>query len=132
MTETQRCSACQRLNRVPAHDKGKARCGACGAPLTGDLSRLVIERWDALVRYVPAGTALSRATGRGGANDPAADPVRWLSEAAHMPRDDLDQVRLLRVHLASNKTVPPQVLTRALSTLDRAHAAVKRGHLSDG
>ncbi|HEX8771865.1 MAG TPA: hypothetical protein VF711_13955, partial [Acidimicrobiales bacterium] len=134
--ETQRCPACQRLNRVPAHDAGEARCGACGATLTGvpaprtpppagDLRRVVIERWDALVRYVPPNTALSRAVGRGGAHDPAGDPVGWLSNATLMPRDDLDQLRLLRVHLASNKTVPTQVLTRALDTLERAHATIR-------
>jgi hypothetical protein len=140
--ETQRCPVCQRLNRVPAHGAGSARCGACGATLTGkpapakaappgaDLARLVIQRWDALVRYVPPNTALSRAVGRGGAHDPAGDPVGWLSNAVHMPRDDLDQLRLLRVHLASNKTVPTHVLTRALETLDRAHATIQRSHLS--
>jgi hypothetical protein len=100
------------------------------APPAGDLSRLVIERWDALVRYVPPNTALSRAVGRGGAHDPAGDPVGWLSDAAHMPRDDLDQLRLLRVHLAAKKTVPTSVLTRALETLDRAHATLQRSHLS--
>ncbi|MDQ6928042.1 MAG: hypothetical protein M3159_05180 [Actinomycetota bacterium] len=139
----ERCPACQKLNRVPDHDAGTARCGSCGATLTGrpaqntaapsgDLSRLVIERWDALVRYVPPNTALSRATGRGGTHDPAGDPVGWLSSAAQMPRDELDQLRLLRVHLASNKTFPPQILTRALATLDQAHSAIQRSHLAPG
>lgn len=134
---TQRCPVCQRLNRVPAHDAGKARCGACGAllpqgaaatsaPGGGDMRREVIERWDALVRLVPRGRALDRATGRSGLDDPAADPVGWLSMASRIPRDDLDQVRLLRIHLASNKVVPHNVLTKALDTLHQAGAAVRR------
>lgn len=138
---TQRCPACGKLNRVPAHDSGKARCGACKAllgaapapgaapPRAGDLGRLVIERWDALVRLVPRGAALGRATGRDETDDPAADPVGWLSAAAHIPKDDLDQVRLLRIHLASKKTLPQNVITRALDTLDRAHAVLDPTHL---
>ncbi len=134
---TRRCPVCKKLNRVPPHDTGKARCGACRAPLTslagaagpaaprsGDLGRQVIERWDALLRLVPRGMALGRAVGRSGADDPAADPVGWLSNAAHMPRGDLDQVRLLRIHLASNKAVSQGVLTTALDTLDRAKAGL--------
>jgi hypothetical protein len=78
---------------------------------------------------VPKGVALGRATGRGEMDDPAADPVGWLSSAAHIPKDDLDQVRLLRIHLASNKTVPQNVLTRALDTLDRANTALGPTHL---
>ncbi len=80
----------------------------------------MIERWDTILRLVPGGMALGRAVGRSGADDPAADPVGWLSNAAHIPREELDQVRLLRIHLASNKVVPPGVLTRALDTLDKA------------
>ncbi|MDQ6796814.1 MAG: hypothetical protein M3011_02105 [Actinomycetota bacterium] len=80
---------------------------------------MVIERWDALLRLVPGGMALGRAVGRSGADDPAADPVGWLSNAAHMPRNELDQIRLLRIHLASNKVVPQGVLSSALDTLDR-------------
>jgi hypothetical protein len=64
-------------------------------------------------------------------DDPAADPVSWLSTVTHVPKDELDQVRLLRVHLASKKQAPHQVLTRALSTLDRAHAALGRTHLPE-
>jgi len=122
---------CNKLNRVPLHGSGKARCGACKASLTpqapgtapprsGDLGRQVIERWDAMLRLVPGGMALGRAVGRTGSDDPAADPVGWLSNAAHMPRSELDQIRLLRIHLASNKTVPPATLKSALDTLDKA------------
>ncbi len=129
---TQRCPMCKKLNRVPLHDTGQAHCGACKAPLnpraggasaqprSGDLGRMVIERWDALLRLVPRGMALGRAVGRSGADDPAADPVGWLSNAAHMPRNELDQIRLLRIHLASNKVVPQATLSSALDTLDRA------------
>ncbi len=128
---TQRCPVCKKLNRVPLHDTGKARCGACKAPLTpagsgtvppraGDLGRQVIGRWDAMLRLVPGGMALGRAVGRGGTDDPAADPVGWLANAAHMPRGELDQIRLLRIHLASNKAVDQGTLTRAMNTLDRA------------
>ncbi len=128
---TQRCPVCKKLNRVPLHSNtGKARCGACKAPLTplagtsppraGDLGRQVIERWDAMLRLVPGGMALGRAVGRSGADDPAADPVGWLANAAHVPRGELDQIRLLRIHLASNKAVDQGPLTRALDTLDRA------------
>jgi len=85
---------------------------------------MVIDRWDALLRLVPRGMALGRAVGRSGADDPAADPVGWLSNAAHMPRNELDQVRLLRIHLASNKAVPQATLTGALDTLDRVKAAL--------
>jgi len=127
---------CKKLNRVPLHDTGKARCGACKAPLnplaggasahprSGDLGRQVIERWDAMLRLVPGGMALGRAVGRGGADDPAADPVGWLANAAHMPRGDLDQIRLLRIHLASNKAVDRGTLTRAMDTLDRAKSGL--------
>lgn len=140
---TLRCPVCRKMNRVPLHGTGKARCGACRAPLTplaggpsasprsGDLGRQVIERWDALLRLVPRGMALGRAVGRSGADDPAADPVGFLSNAAHMPRDDLDQVRLLRIHLASNKVVPEHVLTKALNTLDRAHSVLERTRLPE-
>lgn len=130
---TQRCPVCNKANRVPLHGTGKARCGACKAPLTpnagygpsqsgrsGDLGRQVIERWDAMLRLVPQGMALGRAVGRGGSDAAAADPVGWLSNAAHVPRNELDQIRLLRIHLASNKAVPQGVLTAALDTLDRA------------
>jgi len=128
---TLRCPACKKLNRVPIDSLDKARCGSCRAPLnpvaggrsaaprSGDLGRQVIERWDALLRLVPKGMALGRAVGRSGADDPAADPVGWLSNAAHMPRAELDQIRLLRIHLASNKVMPQGVLTSALDTLDR-------------
>jgi len=131
------------MNRVPLHGTGKAHCGACKAPLTplaggpsasprsGDLGRQVIERWDALIRLVPRGMALGRAVGRGGTDDPAADPVGFLSSAAHMSRKELDEVRLLRIHLASNKVVPQQVLTKAMDTLDRAHAVLERTRLPE-
>ncbi|MGI9022260.1 MAG: hypothetical protein ACR2HV_03290 [Acidimicrobiales bacterium] len=134
---------CRKLNRVPLHDSGQAHCGACKAPLnplagggpsaarSGDLGAQVIERWDALLRLVPRGMALGRAVGRSGADDPAADPVGFLSSAAHMPRDELDQVRLLRIHLASNKPMPTEVLTRALDTLDRAHSTLARTRLPE-
>jgi hypothetical protein len=139
---TIRCPACRKLNRVPASGIGKARCGACrafltpsagssSAPPSGDLGPLVIERWDALLRLVPRGMALGRAVGRSGPDDPAADPVGWLSTAAHVSRDELDQVRLLRIHLASNKPAPQQVLSGALATLDRAHAALERTRLPE-
>lgn len=139
---TQRCPACQRMNRVPPGGVTKARCGACRAPLTplardtsvprsGDLGPLVVQRWDALVRLAPGGMGLARAVGQGGSHGPAADPVSWLSTAAHIPRDELDQVRLLRIHLASNKAVSHDVLTRALATLDRATAALERTRLPE-
>ena len=138
---TQRCPRCQKLNRVPLHGSGTARCGACKAPLTplagqsapnaGDLGRQVIERWDALLRLVPRGMALGRAVGRSGSDDPAADPVGWLSNAAQMPRKDLDEVRLLRIHLASNKPAPHAALSKAMSTLDRAFAVLERTRLPE-
>ncbi len=138
---TLRCAACRKLNRVPLHGPGKARCGACGAALTpatgtsglrsGDLGRQVVERWDALLRLVPRGMALGRALGRSGEDDPAADPVGWLATAAHMRRKDLDQVRLLRIHLASNKPAPEHALITALDTLDRAHGALERTRLPE-
>jgi hypothetical protein len=108
---------------------GAAPPPGAAPPRVGDLGRLVIERWDALVRLVPRGAALGRAIGREETDDPAADPVGWLSAAAHLPKDDLDQVRLLRIHLASKKTVPQNVLTKALDTLDRAHAVLSPTHL---
>jgi len=139
---TLRCPSCRKMNRVPLHGPGQARCGACKALLTplaappsgsrsGDLGTLVVQRWDALLRLVPRGMALGRAVGRSGTDDPAADPVGWLSNAAHMPRADLDQVRLLRIHLASNKPTPPQALTKALDTLDRAFGVLDRTRLPE-
>ncbi|MFN2606455.1 MAG: hypothetical protein ABR511_00970 [Acidimicrobiales bacterium] len=154
---TLRCPICQKLNRVPPAKARQARCGSCRAPLllppgapaggssgvatgggpggpaarSGDLGRQVIERWDALLRLVPRGMALGRAVGRSGGDDPAADPVGWLSTAAHMPRDDLDQVRLLRIHLASNRAAPPAALHRALDALDRAQTALERTRLPE-
>jgi len=91
----------------------------------------VIDRWDALVRLVPSGAALGRAVGRGGLDDPAGDPVGWISAATQIPRDDLDQIRLMRIHLASNKVVPQSVLTRALDTLDKANAVLGRTRLPE-
>lgn len=61
---------------------------------------------------------------QGGPQGSATDPVGWLSAAAHVPRDDLEQVRLLRIHVASNKMAPQDLLTRALDTLDRVEAAL--------
>jgi len=91
----------------------------------------VVERWDELLRLVPRGMALGRAVGRSGEDDPAADPVGWLANAAHMRRKDLDQVRLLRIHLASNKPAPQQALMTALDTLDRAHGILGRTRLPE-
>jgi hypothetical protein len=75
--------------------------------------------------------ALGQAVGRGGAGDPAADPVGWLSTATHMPRADLDEVRMLRIHLASNKAAPDAVVSRALKTLDKAHFVLRRTRLPE-
>lgn len=134
-TTTQRCPACHRLNRVPLDHGGKARCGGCKAPLpsgrvaedfeatSGGLRSVVIQRWDSLLRAVPSGRALDRATGRDDLGGSGNDPLTWLSERTRIPRDDLDQVRLLRVHLASNRAIPERTLTHALEILDRAHAA---------
>jgi hypothetical protein len=137
-----RCPACHKLNRVPVDGLAKARCGSCRAALTpprgassaprgGDLSQLVIQRWDALLRLVPKGAALGRAVGRSEWDDPASDPVGWLSEATQIPRDDLDQLRLMRIHLASKKVVPHSALTRALDTLDQAHSILGRTRLPE-
>lgn len=139
-TTTQRCPVCQRMNRVPRNRT--ARCGACktvlpppgvgaSAERAGELGRLVIDRWEALLRLVPRDLALGRAVGRSSSAGPTSDPIAWLSTAAHMPRADLDQVRLLRIHLASNKAAPPHVLRQALDTLDRAHAALERTRLPE-
>ncbi|MGI9034030.1 MAG: hypothetical protein ACR2HY_10225 [Acidimicrobiales bacterium] len=83
------------------------------------------------MRLVPKDMALDRAVGRSGLGNPAANPVDWLAAATQIPRDDLDQIRLLRIHLASNKLAPPEVLSRALDTLARARAALDRTRLPE-
>ena len=90
----------------------------------------MIERWDALLRYVPRGMALGAVIGRE-ESEAGSDPVSWLSEATSIPRHDLDQLRLLRVYLGTNKEFSPQVLTRALDTLNRAHRTLEGTHVPE-
>lgn len=120
----------------------KARCGACHMPLVtlsehrrdtsgGNLGRRVVEGWDDLMRHVPSGMALGRAVGRVELNQ-GADPVTWLASAGQVPRAELEQVRLLRVHLASNRTPPPEhQLSRALDTIEKVAAALRHTRLGD-
>lgn len=135
-TTTQRCPVCHRLNRVPADHGGRARCGKCKTPLpsgqfaedfaatSGGMRSLIIQRWDTLLRAVPSGRALDRATGRDELGGSGGDPLKWLSRRTRIPYDDLDQVRLMRLHLASNKPIPQRNLTYALEILERAQAAL--------
>jgi len=97
----------------------------------GNLGRRVVEGWDDLMRHVPSGMALGRAVGRVELNQ-GADPVTWLASAGQVPRAELEQVRLLRVHLASNRTPPPEhQLSRALDTIEKVAAALRHTRLGD-
>jgi hypothetical protein len=121
---------------VPVDHEGTVRCGGCKAPLptgevaekfeatSGGLRSLVIQRWDSLLRKVPSGRALDRATGRDELGGSGGDPLKWLSRHTRVPYDDLDQVRLMRIHLASNRPIPERTLQHALQILERAQSAL--------
>jgi hypothetical protein len=91
---------------------------------------VLIQRWDELLRLVPGDMGLSAAVGDR-ADRPSSDPITWLSEAAGLPRDALDQVRHVRNSVAGNRPVPDGAIASALETLDRALAVVGRMRLPE-
>lgn len=114
----------RRTGRTPstsATGPGPSGFGGASDPRT----RLV-QRWDELLRLVPADMGLTAALDQGGQR-PASDPISWLSAAAGVPREELEQVRHLRNSLATNRLVPDRVIANALETVDRALGVV--GHM---
>lgn len=67
----------------------------------------------------------------GGADRDASDPIGWLSGAAGIPREALNQVRQVRNRVGLNRPVPDADISRALETVDRALAMLGRTHLFD-
>ncbi len=91
--------------------------GASAKP--GDLRAVLVQRWDELLRMVPQDMGLNAALGQG-SDRSSSDPIAWLSAAADVPREALEQVRHLRNSVGSNRPVPDHEMSRALETVDRA------------
>ena len=85
---------------------------------------------DPFLRLVPADMGLTATLGEG-AHRPASDPITWLSVAADVPREALDQVRHVRNSVGANRPVSDRVISSALETLDRALAVVGRTRLPE-
>ena len=89
-----------------------------------------MQGWDELLRLAPADMGLTAALGdnmeRG-----QSDPIAWLSAAAGLPREALDEVRKVRNRVASNGPVPDRAISSALETLDRALAVLGRTRLPE-
>jgi hypothetical protein len=66
-----------------------------------------------------------------GSQGPASDPITWLSAAANVPREELEEVRQVRNSLASNRPAPENVIAGALETVDRALAMLGRTQRPD-
>jgi hypothetical protein len=96
----------------------------------GDPRAVLVQRWDELLRLVPADMGLSAALGEGAARS-ASDPITWLSAAADVPRQALDQVRHVRNCVAWNRPVPDREISRALETVDRALGVLGRTRLPE-
>lgn len=95
--------------------------GRPGAPRPSDPRAAVVQGWNEVLHLAPADMGLTAALGEGG-----DDPIAWLSEAAGIPRAELERVRLLRNRVASNQPVPDRDLSGALETIDRVIALVGR------
>jgi hypothetical protein len=89
-----------------------------------------MQRWDELLRLVPADMGLSAALGQS-AEGGSSDPISWLSATADVPRDDLEQVRLVRLAVVAKRPLPDRVVSNALETLDRALVVLRRMRLPE-
>ncbi|MDQ4132932.1 MAG: hypothetical protein M3179_06915 [Actinomycetota bacterium] len=122
----------RRTTRAPSTGAtGSSPSGLGGAAARpGDPGALLVQRWDELLRLVPPDLGLNASLGQG-SQGLAGDPIAWLSAAANVAREDLDQVRHVRNSLVSNRPVPDEVSSSALHTLDRALAVVGRTRLPE-
>ncbi len=119
----------RRTARTPSTSAtGPGFRGASAA--TGDPRAVLVQRWDELLRLAPADMGLTAALGESAAR-PASDPITWLSAAAGVPREALEQVRQVRNSVASNRPVPDRAISSALETLDRALVVLGRTRLPE-